>query len=95
MTKEHRVEILLDDDELARLDELRPGGMSRGAFVRELLRQAGPLDEAPTYEESVRLLAQSARAQKVQAQVALERALREEKDRGGGETELDRILRGD
>jgi Phage integrase family len=36
------------------------------------LRRAGPLDDAPTYPEALTLLARSARAGKVQAQVALE-----------------------
>jgi hypothetical protein len=42
--------------------------MSRSAFVRELLRSSGPLDEEPTYAEALVLLARSARAGKVQAQ---------------------------
>ena len=67
-------------DEIARLDEIRGEGVSRSAFVRELLRRAAPLDEAPSYPESLLLLARSARAGKVQAQVALERALRAEND---------------
>jgi hypothetical protein len=44
--------------------------------VRGLLREAAPREEAPTYDEALVLLAESARAGKVQAQVALERALR-------------------
>jgi hypothetical protein len=68
------VTIRLSAEELTRLDEIRDG--SRSAFVRELIRRAGPLDEEPNYEEALSLLARSARAGKVQAQVALERALR-------------------
>ena len=72
------VSIRLDRDELARLDEIRGDGVSRSAFVRELIRRSGPIDEPPTYGEALLLLARSARAGKVQAQVALERALRQQ-----------------
>ena len=34
--------------------------MSRSAFVRELLRRAGPLDEAHTYARALLMLATSA-----------------------------------
>ena len=71
------ITIRLSPDEIARVDELRGEGVSRSAFVRELLRRAGPLDEEPTYGEALVLLARSARAGKVQAQVALERVLRD------------------
>jgi hypothetical protein len=70
------VSIRLSAGEVARIDEMRGGGVSRSAFVRELLRRSSPVDEAPTYPEALMLLARSARAGKVQAQVALERALR-------------------
>jgi Arc/MetJ-type ribon-helix-helix transcriptional regulator len=87
------ITIRLSPDEIARVDELRGEGVSRSAFVRELLRRAGPLDEDPTYAEALVLLARSARAGKVQAQVALERALRdaEAADDAGW---LDRLLDG-
>jgi hypothetical protein len=87
------VSIRMRRNELARVDELRGSGVSRSAFVRELLRRASPLDEDPTYGEALLLLARSARAGKVQAQVALERALRDsasDDDAGW----LDRILDG-
>jgi hypothetical protein len=66
----------LAPQQVARLDEMRGSGVSRSAFVRELFRQAGSIDEEPTYTETLILLARSARAGKVPAQVALERALR-------------------
>jgi hypothetical protein len=83
----------MSPEEVARVDELRAPNMSRSAFVRELLRRAGPLDEEPTYSEALVLLARSARAGKVQAQVALERALRdsESEDDAGW---FDRLLDG-
>jgi Arc/MetJ-type ribon-helix-helix transcriptional regulator len=89
------ITIRLSPQELARTDELRGDGVSRSAFVRELLRRAGPLDEAPSYEEALLLLARSARAGKVQAQVALERALRDVAGADGPDGELERLLRGD
>jgi hypothetical protein len=88
------ITIRLSPEEVARVDEIRGEGVSRSAFVRELLRRAAPLDEAPSYPESLLLLARSARAGKVQAQVALERALRDENDLQP-EGELARLLRND
>ena len=94
MSDAARIRVHMSADEVARLDEIRGEGVSRSAFVRELIRRAGPLDEEPSYHEALVLLAKSARAGKVQAQVALERALRAE-----GESEpageLARILRGE
>jgi hypothetical protein len=95
MSERHTVSVHLTVDEVARLDELRPPQVSRSAFMRGLLRNSGPHDEAPTHDEAVRLLAESARGGKVAAQIALERALRA--DAGGSEPEgeLARLLRGD
>lgn len=93
MGETETISIRMSDDELARLDEIRGEGVSRSAFVRELLRRAAPLDEEPTYPESLTLLAKSARAGKVQAQVALERALRGEAGVAHPEGELARLLR--
>jgi Arc/MetJ-type ribon-helix-helix transcriptional regulator len=87
------ITIRLSPQEVARADELRGEGVSRSAFVRELLRRAGPLDEQPTYAESLLLLARSARAGKVQAQVALERALRGSEGDDDGDW-LERLLDG-
>jgi hypothetical protein len=88
------VSVRMSADEVARLDELRGADMSRSGFVRELVRLAGPLDEAPTYDEAVVLLARSARAGKVAAQVALERALRSDQDEPSEDSELERLIRG-
>jgi Arc/MetJ-type ribon-helix-helix transcriptional regulator len=66
----------LSDHELATIDELRPAKVSRSEFVRRLLRHAEPYSDELTHEESMRLLADSARAGSVPAQIALERALR-------------------
>ncbi len=87
------ITIRLSPEEISRVDEIRGEGVSRSAFVRELLRRAGPLDEQPTYAEALELLARSARGGKVQAQVALERALRGAAH-GDDSDWLERILNG-
>jgi Arc/MetJ-type ribon-helix-helix transcriptional regulator len=87
------ITVRMSGEEVARVDELRGAGVSRSAFVRELLRRSGPLDEAPTYAESLLLLARSARAGRVQAQVALERALRGAQGDDDGDW-LERLLDG-
>ena len=65
MSETETISIRMSVDEAARLDALRGQGVSRSAFVRELLRRAGPLDEAPSYTEALLLLAKSAGAGKV------------------------------
>jgi Arc/MetJ-type ribon-helix-helix transcriptional regulator len=92
MSDTESVSVRMSPQEIARVDELRGEGVSRSAFVRELLRRAGPLDETPTYAEALLLLARSARAGKVQAQVALERALRQVGD--DDDDWLERLLDG-
>lgn len=83
------VTVRLTAQEIARPDELRGAGMSRPGFIRQLLRASGPLEDVPSRTEALRLLAESARAGKVAAQVALARELRE-----GSEDVMDWILRG-
>jgi hypothetical protein len=92
MSDTESISIRMSAGEIARLDEMRAEGVSRSAFLRETLRRAGPLDEEPSYDEALLLLARSARAGKVQAQVALERALRDENG-VEPEGELARLLR--
>jgi Ribbon-helix-helix protein, copG family len=75
------ITLRLSNQEVARLDELRGAGMSRSGFIRQLLRQSGPLEELPTRTEALRLLAESARAGKVAAQIALARELRDQAQR--------------
>jgi hypothetical protein len=87
------VSIRLNAQDLARVDEMRAPGTSRSAFVRELLRQAGPVDEYATHTEALEILTRLARAGKVGAAVALERATRAEsaQEPAGG---LEEFLRG-
>jgi hypothetical protein len=72
------VSIRLSPQDVARVDEMRGAGVSRSAFVRELLRQSGPIDEYATHAESLALLTRLARSGVASAAVALERALRVE-----------------
>jgi hypothetical protein len=83
-----QISVRMSDDDLARLDELRPEGTGRPAFIRSLLRRATPTEESPTYEEAVALLARSARAGKVTA-------LRADEGVHEPEGELARLLRDD
>ena len=88
----HAVEVTLTDDELARLDELRPRGMSRAAFVRSLLRE-GPTDsEVASRAEALSILTGLAPDGRVSAAIALARELRED-DEPQEDDELARILR--
>ena len=73
MKRPHRVAVRLSDDELARLDELRPRGVPRATFVRQLLREPAPPDVA-THQEVLGVLTSLARDSSVTAAVALERA---------------------
>ncbi len=93
MSETESISIRMSAEEVAKVDEIRGDGVSRSAFVRELLRRAAPLDQEPNYPEALILLAKSARAGKVQAQVALERALRDGRDGSEPEGELARLLR--
>jgi len=82
--------VRLSDEELARLDEIRPPGLSRPAFVRSLLREPPAGDEVATRSEALQILTGLAREGRVSAAIALERALRESEE---GETDpLDAIL---
>jgi hypothetical protein len=78
VSREHHVKVRLGDQELARLDELRPPGTSRPAFLRSLLREPPRNDEVATREEALSILTSLARDGKVAAAIALERALRGE-----------------
>ena len=76
MARENAIRVTLDDSELARLDELRPPGTSRPAFLRSLVRQPPRNDEVATREEALSILTALARDGRVAAAIALERALR-------------------
>ena len=77
LKRPHTISIRLSNDEMARLDELRPRGVARAVFVRQLLREPAPPDVA-TREEALGLLTSLARDRSVTTAVALKRALRED-----------------
>ncbi len=90
MAREHSVKVTFTAGELARLDELRPAGMSRPAFLRSLLREPPRDDQVATRSEALAILTAQARDGKVASAIALERALRNE---GAGAADaLDDIL---
>ena len=88
--REHQIKITQNGSELARLDELRPSGTSRPAFLRSLLREPPRDDDVATRSEALAILTAQARDGKVASAIALERALRNE---GAGAADaLDDIL---
>lgn len=88
--RQNEVKIRLSDDEIARLDELRPRGMSRAAYVRSFLREPADEKEVATRGEALAILTALARDGRVSAAIALERALRESEEI---DDPLDEILR--
>jgi hypothetical protein len=75
MKRPTSIQVTLSDEEVARLDELRPSGVSRPAFFRQLLRQPPRGDEVATREEALSILTSLARDGLVSAAIHLERAL--------------------
>ena len=90
MAREHSLKVTMTADELARLDELRPSGTSRPAFIRSLLREPPREDEVASRSEALTILTALARDGRVAAAIALERALRSE---ARTDDALDDILR--
>ena len=82
MSRENTIKLTLDGAELARLDELRPSGTSRPAFLRSLLREPPRDDDVATREAALAILTALARDGRVAAAIALERALRGEAQTG-------------
>jgi hypothetical protein len=74
MSRTKRLELRLTEEELARLDEAR-GGASRGGYLRALLMARSGADGVASGDEALALLSASARAGKVNAQIALARLL--------------------
>lgn len=74
------------------MDELRPSGITRPAFLRALLREPPKGDDIATRSEALGILTRLARDGKVAAAIALERALRNEG--AVADDELERILEG-
>jgi hypothetical protein len=74
----HTVEVTLTDDELAHLDEIRPRGVSRAAYLRRLLHEPPREPEVASRGEALSILTSLAREGRVTAAQALARELREE-----------------
>jgi hypothetical protein len=72
--------VRLNDDELARLDELRPGVTARAVYLRNFLREPPTERDVADHREALAILSEMARAGKVTAAIALERALRSQDD---------------
>jgi hypothetical protein len=90
MARDHIVKVALNHQELARLDELRPPGTSRPAFLRSLLQEPPRDDDVATRTEALAILTAQARDGEVASAIALGRALRNE---GAGDGDvLDEVL---
>jgi hypothetical protein len=89
MARERTIRVTMNGDELAKLDELRPPGTFRPAFLRSPLRKPPRNDEVASREEVLSILTTLARDGRVAAAIALERALRGEAPTGD---RLDEIL---
>jgi hypothetical protein len=73
--REHRITVRLDDEELARLDELRRD-VERPVYLRQLLYEPPKRTEIAAHDESLAILSRLARDGRTSAAIALERALR-------------------
>ena len=93
-TRRHEIMFRLNDEELERLDEKRPGGIARAVYLRNLLREPPTGNDVADRTEALAILSAMARAGKVSAAVALVRELGPE-DGPSLDDELDRILGGD
>lgn len=89
--RRHEVMVRLNEDELARLDELRPAVTARAVYLRNLLREPAADRDVADHREALAILSEMARAGRVTAAIALERALRHE-DHGDFDDELARLL---
>jgi hypothetical protein len=78
IARPHKVEVTLTDDELARLDEMRPRGVPRAAYLRRLLHEPPKEAEVASRGEALSILTSLAREGRVAAAQALARELREE-----------------
>ena len=86
----HKVMVSLDDQEAARLDELR-GDEERAVYLRRLLHRPPKGTEVATHTEAMTILTRLAREGRSTAAIALERALRGEQRPA---SELEDFLRG-
>jgi hypothetical protein len=85
------VMVRFSDDELARLDELRPSGTPRATFLRQLLQEPPSGNEVATHTEALAILTRLARDGRTTAALALEKTLRGDQPA----SELEHFLRGE
>jgi hypothetical protein len=87
--REHKVLVSLNDQEVARLDEVR-GDEERAVYLRRLLHEPPLGNEVATHSEAMAILSRLARDGRTTAAIALERALRGDQPT----SELEEFLRG-
>jgi hypothetical protein len=87
--RKHHIKVSLNDQELARLDELRCDE-ERAVYLRRLLHEPPSGNEVATHTEALTILSRLARDGRTTAAIALERALRGDQPA----SELEVFLRG-
>lgn len=88
--RENKVMVRLNDQEAARLDELR-GDEERAVYLRRLLHEPPSGSEIATHTEALAILSRLARDGRATAAIALEKTLRGEQQPA---SELEDFLRG-
>jgi hypothetical protein len=94
MGRVHEIKVRVDDGELAVLDELR-SGVSRAAYLRNLIRRPPEVADVASKEEALAILSAMARDGRVTAAIALVRELKGGSDGSDGGELLDALIRGD
>jgi hypothetical protein len=88
--RSNAIKVSLNDQELARLDELR-GEEERAVYMRRLLHEPPDGSEVATHTEALAILTRLARDGRATPAIALERALRDDPSPA---SELEDFLRG-
>lgn len=71
----HQIKVRLNDQELARLDEIR-GDEERATYLRRLVHEPPSGNEVATHTEALTILTRLARDGRTTAAISLEKALR-------------------
>jgi len=87
--RENKIMVRLNDQEAARLDEIR-GDEDRAVYMRRLLHEPPSGNEVATHTEALAILTRLARDGRATPAIALERALRGDQPA----SELEDFLRG-
>jgi hypothetical protein len=88
--RKHHIKVSLNDQELARLDEIR-GDEERAMYLRRLLHEPPSGNEVATRTEALAILTRLARDSRVTAAIALAKELRGDHQPA---SELEEFLRG-